>query len=135
MCADFSQDGTLLATGGADGDKTIRLWGRDNQGNPVMIRTLTGHTDWVRSVKFSPDGQKIASASWDGSVVIWGVQTGRQIHTYRGHDGMVFSAAWSPDNKMVASGGEDKTVRLWNAGNGSQVFVCMYVCVRVCVYM
>ena len=36
------------------------------------LKTLKGHSKWVRSVAFSPDGKKIISSSWDKTVKIWG---------------------------------------------------------------
>ncbi len=83
------------------------------------IFTYTGHTDWVWSVAWSPDGKSIASAGGDKTVQVWNSADGQHMYTYRGHTGNVYSVAWSPDGRLIASASSDGTVQIWFPSNGN----------------
>jgi WD40 repeat protein len=83
---------------------------------------LTGHSDWVSDVDFSPDGKLLASASADNKVRLWDVESGQQRgEPLEGHTAWVNEVAFSPDGKLLASASLDKTVRLWDAATGKQL--------------
>ncbi|MEG4419922.1 WD40 repeat domain-containing protein, partial [Microcoleus sp. LAD1_D5] len=76
--------------------------------------TLAGHSEGVISVAFSPDGKTLASASYDGTIKVWNLQSQKPIATLAGHSEGVISVAFSPDGKTLASASDDKTIKVWN---------------------
>ncbi|GAB4296759.1 MAG: hypothetical protein Fur0025_34510 [Oscillatoriaceae cyanobacterium] len=110
-----SANGRLLALGG---DKDIYLW---DLTTGQFLRQLTGHTSWVYSLSFSPDGQTLASGSDDNTVRLWDVATGRELRQLTGHTSSVYSVSFSPDGQTLASGSDDNTVRLWDVATGQEL--------------
>ena len=82
--------------------------------------TLKGHSDSVNSVAFSPDGQRLASASSDQDDQTVGRGHGQETMTLNGHMRSVLSVAFSPDGKRLASGSTDKTIKLWDVATGQE---------------
>jgi hypothetical protein len=69
----------------------------------------------VNAVTFSPDGNRIVTASEDTTVKVWDAQGGQELLTLKGHTSVVFSVAFSPDGKRLVTGSYDKTARVWDA--------------------
>jgi WD40 repeat protein len=89
-------------------DKTIKLWNLKGE----LIHTLIGHTDSIKSVRFSPNGQTIASSSIDQTIKLWNLQ-GKLLSTFHGHNDHIWDVAFSPDGNILASSSRDRTVKLW----------------------
>ena len=103
-------DGNEILVSGSD-DFTMILWSPLQNNKPVA--RLTGHQALVNQVMFSPNGQFLASASFDKSVKIWNAKTGKFLSSLRGHVGSVYQIAWSSDSRMICSVSKDSTVKLW----------------------
>ena len=81
---------------------------------------LIGHRASVRSVAWSPDGSRLATASWDGTARVWDA-SGREILTLEGNRGQVNSVSWSPDGTRLATASWDGTARVWDAVRGREL--------------
>eukprot|EP00798_Chlamydomonas_sp_ICE-L_P018000 gene18001-24409_t len=94
------------ANGNADGNSAYHSF-------HSSAMTLRGHTDFVHSISYSPDGMRLASGSKDKAVMVWDTETGESLATLQGHSGWVYSVVYSPDGKLIASSSADGTLRLW----------------------
>jgi eukaryotic-like serine/threonine-protein kinase len=83
-------------------------------------RRFTAHADWVMSVGFSPDGERIISAGRDGSIAVWQATSGREVFRWQAHEGAIPCVNFLPSGRHILSGGEDGTIRLWTSDTGRQ---------------
>jgi WD40 repeat protein len=90
----------------------------------TCVGSFQKHSDVVTSIAISPDGKVLATGSYDRTVVLWQLSTGRVLKTLQGHFDRVYCVAISPDNKLVASGSGDKNVKLWKLSSGEEIRTC-----------
>ena len=93
----FSPDGQFLASDEFE-EYSIQIW---NAKTGQLVKTLAGHSDWIRSLAFSADGQFLASISYDGTVRLWQVSTGEQTIE---NNVIPWDIAFSPNAEILAIG-------------------------------
>lgn len=89
----------------------MQLWDIRRKG---CIYTYSAHKPRVNSVRFSPDGQWVASAGEEGGVKLWDLRVGRLLKEFTNHSGPVTSVAFHPNEFLLASSSADRTVNFWD---------------------
>ena len=126
----FSPDGKYFVTAGGD---TIPVSKMDDSATPrytatlretasgKIVRSFTGHKDYVNGVAFDRTGKRLLTGSGDGTAKLWEVETGALLKTFPGHSGFVAGVAFSPDDKWVATANADATATIWDVDSGAEV--------------
>jgi WD40 repeat protein len=83
---------------------------------------VADHSDVVWSATFSPDGERVVTASSDSTARVSETATGVTIAVLRGHTDIVSGAAFTPDGDLVVTASLDGTARVWDARTGQELF-------------
>ncbi len=75
----------------------------------------------LKSVAFSPDGQRIVTGGFGNTAKVWDVASGRVLLTLEGHKGFISSVAYSPDGQRIVTGSQDQTAKVWDAASGKEL--------------
>jgi len=110
LCLSFSRDSEMLASGSKDGK--IQVW--KVQTGQCLRRYEKAHTKGLTSIIFSKDSSQLLTASFDCSLRIHGLKSGKLIKEFTGHTSFVNDAVYSVDGHQVVSASSDGTVKIWN---------------------
>ncbi|MEO7730253.1 MAG: WD40 repeat domain-containing protein [Kofleriaceae bacterium] len=86
--------------------------------SPTLVRSLEGHTALVRACAVTQDGRYVVSASYDQTLKVWELASGRALATLEGHTARVTACAVTPDGRHVVSASNDKTLKVWELASG-----------------
>ncbi len=89
--------------------------------SPALVRNLEGHPRGVTACAVTPDGRHVISASWDHTLKVWELGSGRAVATLEGHTAWVNACAVTPDGRYVVSASWDHTLKVWELESGRAV--------------
>lgn len=111
LCSAFSKDCEHLATGSQGGQ--VKLW---KISTGVCLRKFPqAHPQGITSITFSRDGTQLLTTSFDNSVRIHGIKSGKTLKELLGHGSYVNTACFSKDGSSIISGSSDGTVKVWDS--------------------
>ncbi len=116
----FSPDGKqLVVVGGAPGETgELKIWSWEEA---KRIVEATPHKDLIYKAVWSPSGDRILTASADGTAKVLDANTLEELANYEGHSRAVLSAAWAPGDELAATSSVDQTIQLWEVATGKRV--------------
>jgi WD40 repeat protein len=116
----IARDGRTFATGEKLG---VRLWRlpAGPQARAGEVRSFVGHTQAIIGISYAPDGRHALSTSYDMTVRLWDINTGKQVRRFDGHTAWPYHAVLSRDGKRMLSGGDDQVLRIWDAETGKEL--------------
>ncbi|CAG8450070.1 509_t:CDS:10 [Funneliformis mosseae] len=111
LCLNFSRDSEMLVSGAQDG--TIKVW--KIQTGQCTRRFSPAHSQGVTSVCFNRDGSQVLSTSFDHTIRLHGLKSGKTLKEFRGHTSFVNNAIFSHDMSRILSASSDGTVKIWDS--------------------
>ncbi|MCI0554731.1 MAG: hypothetical protein L0287_27605, partial [Anaerolineae bacterium] len=99
-------------------ERTLRVWDISLEGSREVFTLAPHEGEWVRRVRYSPDGTRLATAGMDGTAKVFDAETGNELFTLAGHTDSIFGLAYSPDGTRLATASHDKTAKVWDATSG-----------------
>ncbi|CCD50209.1 hypothetical protein BofuT4_P091680.1 [Botrytis cinerea T4] len=88
------------------------------------IQILEGHADFIHHIAFSPNGNMVASCSFDSQIRLYDAASGRLLQLYHHpRDSWNFEATFSPDSRIIASSSKDGGIRIWDTVTGELLHV------------
>lgn len=111
----ISPDGELIAGGLGNGQ--VVIVGKDGE----LIRQFGDHTNSIAGIRFSPDGAKLLTGSYDHTAVIWDVATGERLVDLLGHSDRINDVTFTPDGRYALTASWDVSARLWDVETGQMI--------------
>ncbi len=92
----------------------VRIW---EAASGRLVRDLIA-PGTAHRLAFAPDGERLALACTDGTVLVWDAAAGKELVRRQHHTDLATGVVFSPDGRHVASAGWDGTVKVWNSSTG-----------------
>jgi serine/threonine protein kinase len=132
----WSPDGTRVASAGRDA--RIFVWNAEDGSRHQLsgysdadhvptprkledLQRLRGHITWIRTLAFSPRGDRLTSGGNEALIATWDLSTGEIVQRYIGHTAPVAMVKYTSDGERLVSAGYDDRLRVWDAHDGRQI--------------
>jgi len=106
----FSRDSEMLATGSEMGQ--LKVW-KISTGQ-CLRKVDRAHSEGLTSLSFNKDNNQVVSTSFDNSIRIHGLKSGKMLKEFRGHTSFVNHATYTQDAHNIISASSDGTVKVWS---------------------
>ena len=119
----ISPSGLIAAASGVPGvSGQIRVW--DPSGKRAEFIIPEAHRDSIYVLRWSPDGNTLASGAYDCKIHLWDAREasqGKALRTLGGHTGAIFDLSFHPDGQLLASASADQTIKIWRVSDGERL--------------